>query len=69
MEEMKRMLAHHEKGVEKRITEHLYEQTIKHDEDLKALKQLQAVRNNLLTTQKTLPGYQLQGSRTLQEHN
>jgi hypothetical protein len=39
MEEMKRMLAHHEQDVEKSITECLAEQKKKHDVDLKALTQ------------------------------
>jgi hypothetical protein len=50
LEEMKRMLAHHEQGVEKRITERLAEQTRKHDEYLKALKQSQAAINNIFTS-------------------
>jgi chemotaxis protein histidine kinase CheA len=49
MEEMKCMIAHVEQGVEKRITEHLAEQTSKYDEDLEALKQSQAAMDNMFT--------------------
>jgi hypothetical protein len=47
---MPSMLAHHEQGVEKRITECLSEQTRKLDEDLKVLKQSQEATNNMFTT-------------------
>jgi hypothetical protein len=46
MEEMKCMLAHYEQCVEKSISE----QTRKHDEDLKAMKQSQATTKNLSMT-------------------
>jgi hypothetical protein len=46
---MKCLLAHHEQGVEKYITERLAEQTRKHNEHLKALKQSQAAANNMFT--------------------
>jgi hypothetical protein len=49
MEEMKRLLAHHEEGVDRRITEHLAEQTRNHDKDLKVLKQSQAAATAMFT--------------------
>jgi hypothetical protein len=42
MEERKRLLAHHEEGAERLITEGLTEQRRKHDKDLKVLTQSQA---------------------------
>jgi hypothetical protein len=47
MEEMKCLLANHEEGVEKWITECLTQQTRKHDEDLKSLKHSQAAATNM----------------------
>jgi hypothetical protein len=59
MEEMKRFLAHHEQVVEKRITERLAEQTRKHNEDLKALKESQATATNMLTNPSRVISYKL----------
>jgi hypothetical protein len=59
MEEMKRLLAHHEEGVEKRITECLTEQTRKHEEDLKALKQSQAAATNMFTNPSRVISYKV----------
>jgi hypothetical protein len=47
LEEMKRLLAHHEQGLEKRITKCLTEQTRNHDEDQQALAQSQAAATHM----------------------
>jgi hypothetical protein len=49
MEEMSRLLAHHEEGVEKRITERLSKQTRNQNEGLRALKQSQAAATYMFT--------------------
>jgi hypothetical protein len=56
---MKRLLAHHEEGVEKRITECLAEQTRKHDEDLKALKQSQAAATTMFANPSRVISYKV----------
>jgi hypothetical protein len=52
LEEMKRLLAHREQGVEKPIAECIAEQTRKHNGELKALKHLQVAANNMFMNQK-----------------
>jgi hypothetical protein len=44
---MKHLLAHHEEGEEKRITERLAKKTRKHNKDLEALTKSKAAANNI----------------------